>query len=62
MNMGCQLGGAISSSLTPAIAERSGWTSSFAVAAVLILAGSAAWLLVDRKPSLSEMEQQLIVH
>jgi len=62
MNMGCQLGGAISSSLTPAIAERFGWTSSFAVAAVLILAGSAAWLLVDRKPSLSEMEQQLIVH
>lgn len=62
MNMGCQLGGAISSSLTPAIAERFGWSSSFAVAAVLILAGSAAWLLVDRKHSLIEMEQQLIVH
>lgn len=62
MNMGCQLGGAISSSLTPTIAERFGWSSSFAVAAALILAGSAAWLLVDRKHSLIEMEQQLIVH
>jgi ACS family glucarate transporter-like MFS transporter len=62
MNMGCQLGGAISSSLTPAIAEKFGWTSSFAVAALLILAGSAAWLLVDRKRSPIEMEQQLIVN
>jgi ACS family glucarate transporter-like MFS transporter len=37
MNMACQLGGAISSSLTPWIAVRFGWTTSFLV---------AAWLLV----------------
>jgi ACS family glucarate transporter-like MFS transporter len=57
MNMGCQLGGAASSSLTPAIAERFGWTSSFAVAAFLILAGSAAWLLVDRSQTPVEKQE-----
>jgi ACS family glucarate transporter-like MFS transporter len=46
MNMGCQLGGAISSSLTPWIAARFGWTTSFLVAAVLVVAGGAMWLLV----------------
>jgi ACS family glucarate transporter-like MFS transporter len=46
MNMGCQLGGAISSSLTPWIAQRFGWTTSFLFAAALALAGGAAWLLV----------------
>jgi len=46
MNMGCQLGGAISSSLTAIIATRFGWTASFIVAAVLALAGGAAWVLV----------------
>lgn len=46
MNMGCQLGGAVSSSLTPVIATRFGWTASFLVAAVLVLAGGVAWLFV----------------
>jgi ACS family glucarate transporter-like MFS transporter len=46
MNMGCQMGGAISSSLTPAIASRFGWTTSFIVASILALAGGAVWLLV----------------
>jgi ACS family glucarate transporter-like MFS transporter len=46
MNMGCQLGGAISSSLTPWIAQRFGWTASFLFAAVLAMVGGAAWLLV----------------
>ncbi len=46
MNMGCQLGGAISSSLTPAIAAKFGWTTSFLVAAALALAGGLAWMLV----------------
>ena len=44
--MGCQLGGAISSSLTPWIAVKFGWTAAFIVAAVLVLCGGAAWLLV----------------
>jgi MFS transporter, ACS family, glucarate transporter len=47
MNMGAQLGGAVTASLTPAIASRFGWTASLLVAAALCLLGSAAWLLVD---------------
>jgi MFS transporter, ACS family, glucarate transporter len=44
MNMGAQLGGVVTASLTPLIAERFGWTSSFMVAAVLCLIAAATWL------------------
>ena len=47
MNMGAQVGGAVTASLTPAIASRFGWTASFLVAAGLCLMGAAAWLFVD---------------
>jgi len=47
MNMGGQFGGALTASLTPAIAQQYGWKSSFLVAAVLSVAGAIAWLLVD---------------
>jgi len=47
MNMGNQFGGALTASLTPAIAARFGWTTSFFVAAGLSVLGAAAWLLVD---------------
>ena len=47
MNMGAQIGGAVTASLTPAIAARFGWTASFLVAAGLCLVGAAAWLMVD---------------
>jgi ACS family glucarate transporter-like MFS transporter len=47
MNMGGQLGGAVTASLTPFIAVHFGWTISFLVAAALALASSAAWLAVD---------------
>ena len=47
MNMGNQFGGALTASLTPAIAARFGWTTSFCVAAGLSVLGAAAWLLVD---------------
>ena len=46
MNMGGQIGGAVTASLTPWIAARFGWTTSFATAAVIALLGAAAWLLV----------------
>jgi ACS family glucarate transporter-like MFS transporter len=52
MNMGAQLGGAVTTSLTPAIAARFGWTASFLVAALLALLGALAWLLVNPKRSL----------
>jgi ACS family glucarate transporter-like MFS transporter len=47
MNMGAQVGGAVTASLTPAIASWFGWTASFLVAAGLCVLGAAAWLLVD---------------
>ena len=47
MNMGGQIGGAITASLTPAIAGRFGWKAAFLVAAGLTLAGAIAWLFVQ---------------
>ena len=53
MNMGAQLGGAVTASLTPAVAARYGWTASFYVAAVLAAFGAAAWLAVNPDRSLA---------
>jgi ACS family glucarate transporter-like MFS transporter len=47
MNMGCQLAGVLTASVTPVIANSFGWTASFAVAAVVCLIGAAAWFFVD---------------
>jgi ACS family glucarate transporter-like MFS transporter len=47
LNMGCQLGGALTASLTPWIADHFGWTPSFLVAAVLCVLAALAWLVVD---------------
>jgi ACS family glucarate transporter-like MFS transporter len=47
MNMGCQLGGALTASLTPWIADNFGWTPSFLVAAGLCVIGAIAWAVVD---------------
>jgi MFS transporter, ACS family, glucarate transporter len=52
MNMGCQIGGVITASLTPWIASHYGWNASFAVAAVLCVLGAAAWLAVDPRRTL----------
>jgi ACS family glucarate transporter-like MFS transporter len=49
MNMGAQLGGASTASLTPLVASRYGWEMSFYVAALLSMMGALAWLLVDPK-------------
>ncbi|MGA9585318.1 MAG: MFS transporter, partial [Terracidiphilus sp.] len=54
MNMGAQIGGAVTASLTPWIAEHFGWTSSFLAAALLGFAGAIAWLGVDPEISLAE--------
>lgn len=57
MNMGAQLGGALTAQLTPWIARDYGWTASFLVAAGLCVIGSLAWLVVDPQRSLiSELE------
>jgi ACS family glucarate transporter-like MFS transporter len=47
MNMGNQIGAALTASLTPWIAARFGWTTSFLVASVLCLVGALSWLAVD---------------
>lgn len=52
MNTGNQIGAAITASLTPWIAVRYGWTSSFLVAAVLCFVGAACWLVVNPERSL----------
>jgi ACS family glucarate transporter-like MFS transporter len=58
MNMGAQIGGAVTASLTPYIAKHFGWTASFLVTAVLCLLGAAAWLFVDPTRTLHVSDQQ----
>lgn len=57
MNMGGQLGGALTASLTPAIAKLYGWNSSFHVAAALSVMGALAWLLVDPNRRLAQVPE-----
>lgn len=47
MNAGCQIGGALTSSLTPWIAAEFGWVAAFGTGAVIVLVGTAAWAIVD---------------
>jgi MFS transporter, ACS family, glucarate transporter len=46
VNMGGQIGGAVTASLTPWIAQRFGWVTSFAVAAALAVVGAVCWMTV----------------
>jgi MFS transporter, ACS family, glucarate transporter len=52
MNMGGQIGGAVTASLTPVIANHLGWTASFLVAAGLCALGAVLWIFVDPDTSL----------
>jgi MFS transporter, ACS family, glucarate transporter len=54
MNMGGQIGGAVTGSLTPWIAVRYGWTASFLVAAALCLVGAICWLAVNPLNTLTQ--------
>ncbi|PCD03426.1 MFS transporter [Sphingomonas spermidinifaciens] len=47
MNVGCQVGGAITSSLTPWIAAQYGWVAAFGTGAAIVLVGTLAWAVVD---------------
>jgi MFS transporter, ACS family, glucarate transporter len=47
MNMGNQVAGALTASLTPVIAKHFNWTASFLVAAGLAIVGALMWLMVD---------------
>ncbi|ODT89640.1 MFS transporter [Phenylobacterium sp. SCN 70-31] len=46
MNMGSQIGGVVTASLTPVIANALGWTASFSVAAGVCALGGLLWLFV----------------
>ena len=46
VNMSCQIGGAITASLTPWLAQHFDWKMPFSVAAALALLGALAWLVV----------------
>ena len=52
MNMGAQIGGAVTATLTPLIAQHFGWNASFLTAMVLAIVGAAAWLVVNPKARL----------
>jgi MFS transporter, ACS family, glucarate transporter len=54
MNMGGQIGGALTGSLTPWIGDHYGWTASFLVAAALCLLGAVSWLIVDPTRTLTD--------
>jgi MFS transporter, ACS family, glucarate transporter len=47
MNMGNQIGAALTAFVTPWLATRFAWTTSFLVASALCLIGAASWLIVD---------------
>ncbi len=53
VNMGAQIGGAVTASLTPWVALRFGWTTSFAIAAVLAVIGAVLWMTVHPERPLS---------
>jgi ACS family glucarate transporter-like MFS transporter len=52
VNMGGQIGGALTASLTPWIAQHFGWTTSFAIAAAFAVGGAACWLVVHPERAL----------
>ncbi len=49
MNMGAQLGGTVTSVLTPMVADRFGWTASFLVAAAMCALGVASLVIRESK-------------
>ena len=53
MNMANQIGGMITVSLTPFLADRFGWNTGFYVAAAIAGLGAIAWLLVNPGVTLS---------
>jgi ACS family glucarate transporter-like MFS transporter len=52
MNMGAQIGGVVTASTMPIVAEAFGWTASFLVAAALALVGGLIWFVVDPRHEL----------
>jgi len=47
MNTGANLGGALSPTVTPWLADQWGWPVSLLVAALIAVAGALMWLMID---------------
>ena len=60
MNMGSQIGGAVTASLTPWIAKYFGWGSSFFVAAGVCSVGAILWLAVNPDSTLAMKTETLV--
>ena len=58
MNMGGQIGGMVTASLTPLIAKHFGWNISFFVAAALCSVGAFLWLMVNVERGLAQLSAQ----
>jgi ACS family glucarate transporter-like MFS transporter len=54
MNTGANLGGAISPSLTPWIADQWGWAAALGAAAAVAITGGAMWVKIDPEQSLGD--------
>jgi ACS family glucarate transporter-like MFS transporter len=54
MNMGANVGGVISPSLTPWLADQWGWTASLLTAALIACCGGVMWLKIDAAEMLKE--------
>lgn len=59
MNMGAQIGGVVTASTMPIVAEAFGWTTSFVVAAGIALLGGLIWFAVDPEHVLSRTDETI---
>lgn len=60
MNMGNQIGAALTAFVTPLLASRFTWTTSFLVASMLCLIGAASWLMIDPSRHLGSDENRAL--
>jgi ACS family glucarate transporter-like MFS transporter len=60
MNMGSQIGGVVTASLTPYIAAAYGWTASFVFAAAVCLLGAVLWLFIDPQHQLAPRREPAV--
>lgn len=59
MNMGGQIGGAVTAVLTPYVAQNISWTASFLLAAVLAVLASLLWLGINPQAQLTGGSERL---
>lgn len=59
MNMGNQIGAALTAVVTPWVATRFSWTTSFLVASALCVIGAASWLVVDPSRQLEAIDHHV---